>query len=135
MGKGFFNVPVAINEPVKSYAPGSPERDAVLKTYKKMFNETIDVPMYINGKDVKTGHTNTMSAPHDHQHIVGSYHLAEESHVKEAIASALEARKEWSQLPWEHRAGIFLKAAELIAGPYRAKINAATMIAQSKKLV
>ena len=132
MGKGFFNVPVAVNEPVKSYAPGSPERDAVLKTYKKMFNETIDVPMYINGKDVKTGHTNTMSAPHDHQHIVGSYHLAEKSHVEEAIATALEARKEWSQLPWEHRAGIFLKAAELIAGPYRAKINAATMIAQSK---
>ena len=132
MGKGFFNVPVAVNEPVKSYAPGSPERDAVLKTYKKMFNETIDVPMYINGKDVKTGHTNTMSAPHDHQHIVGSYHLAEKSHVDEAIATALEARKEWSQLPWEHRAGIFLKAAELIAGPYRAKINAATMIAQSK---
>jgi 1-pyrroline-5-carboxylate dehydrogenase len=132
MGKGFFNVPIAVNEPVKSYAPGSPERDAVLKTYKKMFNETIDVPMYINGKDVKTGHTNTMSAPHDHQHIVGSYHLAEKSHVEEAIATALEARKEWSQLPWEHRAGIFLKAAELIAGPYRAKINAATMIAQSK---
>ena len=132
MGKGFFNVPVAVNEPVKSYAPGSPERDAVLKTYKKMFNETIDVPMYINGKDVKTGHTNTMSVPHDHQHIVGSYHLAEKSHVEEAIATALEARKEWSQLPWEHRAGIFLKAAELIAGPYRAKINAATMIAQSK---
>jgi 1-pyrroline-5-carboxylate dehydrogenase len=132
MGKGFFNVPVAVNEPVKSYAPGSPERDAVLKTYKKMFNETIDVPMYINGKDVKTGHTNTMSAPHDHQHIVGSYHLAEKSHIDEAITTALEARKEWSQLPWEHRAGIFLKAAELIAGPYRAKINAATMIAQSK---
>jgi 1-pyrroline-5-carboxylate dehydrogenase len=132
MGKGFFNVPVAINEPVKSYAPGSPERDAVLKAYKKMFNETIDVPMYINGKDVKTGNTNTMSAPHDHQHVVGTYHLAEKSNVDEAIATALEARKEWSQLPWEQRAGIFLKAAELIAGPYRAKINAATMIAQSK---
>ena len=132
MGKGFFNVPVAINEPVKSYAPGSPERDAVLKAYKKMFNETIDVPMYINGKDVTTGNTNTMSAPHDHQHIVGTYHLAEKSHIDDAIATALEARKEWSQLPWEQRAGIFLKAAELIAGPYRAKINAATMIAQSK---
>lgn len=132
MGKGFFNVPVAINEPVQSYAPGSPERDAVLKAYKDMFNETIDVPMYINGKDVTTGNTKTMSAPHDHQHIVGTYHLAEKSHVEEAIATALEARKEWSQLPWEQRAGIFLKAAELIAGPYRAKINAATMIAQSK---
>jgi 1-pyrroline-5-carboxylate dehydrogenase len=132
MGKGFFNVPVAINEPVKSYAPGSPERDAVLKAYKKMFNETIDVPMYINGKDVTTGNTNTMSAPHDHQHVVGTYHLAEKSNIDDAIATALEARKEWSQLPWEQRAGIFLKAAELIAGPYRAKINAATMIAQSK---
>nr|WP_321245733.1 L-glutamate gamma-semialdehyde dehydrogenase [uncultured Psychroserpens sp.] len=132
MGKGFFNVPVAINEPVKSYAPGSPERDAVLKAYKKMFNETIDVPMYINGNDVTTGNTKTMSAPHDHQHVVGTYHLAEKSHIDDAIATALEARKEWSQLPWEQRAGIFLKAAELIAGPYRAKINAATMIAQSK---
>ena len=132
MGKGFFNVPVAINEPVKSYAPGSPERDAVLKAYKKMFSETIDVPMYINGKDVKTGNTKTMSAPHDHQHVVGTYHLAEKSNIDDAIATALEARKEWSQLPWEQRAGIFLKAAELIAGPYRAKINAATMIAQSK---
>ncbi|WP_040281352.1 L-glutamate gamma-semialdehyde dehydrogenase [Psychroserpens damuponensis] len=132
MGKGFFNVPVAINEPVKSYAPGSPERDAVLEAYKKMFNETIDVPMYIDGKDVKTGNTKTMSAPHDHQHVVGTYHVAEKSNIDDAIATALEARKEWSQLPWEQRAGIFLKAAELIAGPYRAKINAATMIAQSK---
>ena len=132
MGKGFFNVPIAINEPVKSYAPGSPERDAVLKAYKGMFNSKIDVPLYINGKDVKTGNTNTMSPPHDHKHIVGTYHLAEKSHVEEAIATALEARKSWSQIPWEQRAGIFLKAAELIAGPYRAKINAATMIAQSK---
>ena len=132
MGKGFFNVPIAINEPVKMYAPGSPERDAVLAAYKTMWNTKIDVPMYINGKDVKTSNTKTMSAPHDHQHIVGTYHLAEKSHIEDAIATALEARKSWSQLPWEHRAGIFLKAAELIAGPYRAKINAATMIAQSK---
>jgi 1-pyrroline-5-carboxylate dehydrogenase len=132
MGKGFFNVPVAINEPVKSYAPGSPEREAVLAAYKDMWNTKIDVPLYINGKDVTTGNTKTMSAPHDHQHVVGTYHVAEKSHVEDAIATALEARKTWSQLPWEHRAGIFLKAAELIAGPYRAKINAATMIAQSK---
>ncbi|WP_047551131.1 L-glutamate gamma-semialdehyde dehydrogenase [Psychroserpens sp. Hel_I_66] len=132
MGKGFFNVPIAINEPVKSYAPGSQEREAVLEAYKDMWNSKIDVPLYINGKDVKTGNTKTMSAPHDHQHVVGNYHLAEKTHVEDAIATALEARKEWSQLPWEQRAGIFLKAAELIAGPYRAKINAATMIAQSK---
>ena len=132
MGKGFFNVPVAVNEPVKEYAPGSPEREAVLAAYKEMFNNKVDVPMYINGKDVSTGNTRTMSPPHDHQHIVGTYHLAEKSHVEEAIDTALEARKTWSQMPWEQRAGIFLRAAELIAGPYRAKINAATMIAQSK---
>jgi len=134
MGKGFFNVPVAVNEPVKGYAPGSPERKAVSEAYKKMFRSSIDVPMYINGKDVTTGNTRTMSPPHDHNHTVGTYHLAEKSHIEDAIATALEARKGWSQMPWEHRAGIFLKAAELIAGPYRAKINAATMIAQSKTI-
>lgn len=134
MPKGFFNVPKAVNEPVKSYAPNSPEKAAVLAAYKKMWNETIDVPMYIGSEQIKTGNTKTMSAPHDHQHIVGTYHLAEKSHVENAIASALEARKKWSQMPWEHRAAIFLKAAELIAGPYRARINAATMIAQSKTI-
>tara|TARA_R110002111_G_scaffold261735_1_gene335361 strand:- start:1020 stop:2648 length:1629 start_codon:yes stop_codon:yes gene_type:complete len=132
MGKGFFNVPIAINEPVKSYAPGSPERAAVLETYKTMFNSKVDVPLYINGKNVKTGNTRTMSPPHDHKHVVGTYHLAEKKHIDDAISTALEARKTWSLMPWEQRAGIFLKAAELIAGPYRAKINAATMIAQSK---
>lgn len=134
MPKGFFHVPKAVNEPVKSYAPNSPEKAAVLAAYKKMWNETIDVPMYIGSEEVRTNNTRTMSAPHDHQHIVGTYHLAEKSHVDNAIASALEARKEWSQMPWEHRAAIFLKAAELIAGPYRARINAATMIAQSKNI-
>jgi 1-pyrroline-5-carboxylate dehydrogenase len=132
MGKGFFNVPIAVNEPVKSYAPGSPERDAVLEAYNTMFSTTVDVPMYINGKQVSTGNTRTMSPPHDHKHVVGTYHIAEQKHVDDAIATALEARKTWRQMPWEQRAGIFLKAAELIAGPYRAKINAATMIAQSK---
>lgn len=132
MGKGFFSVPVAVNEPVKSYAPGSPERDAVLKAYKEFYNGQTEVPLYINGKDIKTGNTRTMSPPHDHRHVVGEYHLAEKKHVEEAIATALEARKSWSQIPWEQRAAIFLRAAELIAGPYRAKINAATMIAQSK---
>jgi len=134
MGKGFFNVPIAVNEPIKSFAPGSSEREAVLKVYKEMYNSKIDVPFYINGKDITTGNTRTMSPPHDHQHIVGTYHLAEKTHVEDAISTALEARKSWSQLPWEQRAGIFLKAAELIAGPYRAKINAATMMAQSKTI-
>ena len=134
MPKGFFHVPKAVNEPVKSYAPNSPEKAAVLAAYKKMWNETIDVPLYIGSEEIRTNNTKTMSAPHDHKHIVGTYHLAEKSHVDKAITSALEARKKWSQMPWEHRASIFLKAAELIAGPYRARINAATMIAQSKNI-
>ncbi|BCY27429.1 L-glutamate gamma-semialdehyde dehydrogenase [Flavobacterium okayamense] len=134
MSKGFFNVPKAINEPVKSYAPGTPEREQVLAAYRKMWNEQIDVPLYIGSEEIRTGNTQNMSAPHDHQHIVGKYHLAEKSHVEKAIATALEARKRWSKMSWENRAAIFLKAAELIAGPYRAKINAATMIAQSKTI-
>ncbi|MBS1533616.1 MAG: L-glutamate gamma-semialdehyde dehydrogenase [Bacteroidetes bacterium] len=134
MLKGFFNVPKAVNEPVKSYKPGSPEKEAVLAAYRKMYSETIDVPMYIGSEQIKTGNTRTMTPPHDHQHVVGTYHLAEKKHIDQAIAAALEARKKWSQMAWEQRAAIFLKAAELIAGPYRARINAATMIAQSKNI-
>ena len=134
MSKGFFHVPAAVNEPVKSYAPNSPEKIAVLKAYTAMWNDKIDVPNYINGEEIRTNNTKNMTAPHDHKHVVGTYHLAEKHHIEAAIATALEARKKWSQMPWEHRAAIFLKAAELIAGPYRAKINAATMIAQSKTI-
>ncbi|CAM1351530.1 L-glutamate gamma-semialdehyde dehydrogenase [Tenacibaculum crassostreae] len=132
MGKGFFHVPTAINEPVKGYAPGSSEREAVANQYKAYFNGNIDVPMYIGNEEVKTGDTRTMTPPHDHKHVVGTYHIGGRTHAKNAIAAALEARNEWAQMPWEQRAAIFLRAAELIAGPYRAKINAATMIAQSK---
>lgn len=134
MLKGFFNVPKAVNEPVKTYAPNSPEKKAVLEAYQKMWNETIDVPLFIGSEEIRTGNTRNMSAPHDHQHVVGTYHLAEKKHIDFAITNALEARKSWSTMPWEHRAAIFLKAAELIAGPYRARINAATMIAQSKTI-
>jgi 1-pyrroline-5-carboxylate dehydrogenase len=134
MLKGFFNVPKAVNEPVKSYAPNSPEKAAVLATYKEMWNTKIDVPLYIGSEEIRTGNTRTMSAPHDHKHIVGTYHLAEKAHIEKAIANALESKKAWANMAWEQRAAIFLKAAELIAGPYRAKINAATMIAQSKNI-
>ena len=134
MLKGFFHVPKAVNEPVKSYAPNSPEKKAVLEAYKTMWNETIDVPNYIGSEEIRTGNTRNMSAPHDHKHVVGTYHLAEKKHVEQAIASALEAKEAWANLAWEQRAAIFLKAAELIAGPYRARINAATMIAQSKTI-
>ena len=134
MLKGFFQVPKAVNEPVKSYAPNSPEKAAVLAAYKEMWNSSIDVPLYIGNEEVRTGNTKTMSAPHDHKHIVGTFHLAEKSHVEKAIANALEAKPKWENLAWEQRAAIFLKAAELIAGPYRARINAATMIGQSKNI-
>lgn len=134
MLKGFFNIPKAVNEPVKGYAPNSPEKTRVLEAYKAMWNSKIDVPLYIGSEEIFTGNTRNMSAPHDHQQIVGTYHLAEKSHVEKAIANALESRTKWANMAWEQRAAIFLKAAELIAGPYRAKINAATMIAQSKTI-
>jgi 1-pyrroline-5-carboxylate dehydrogenase len=132
MLKGFFHVPKAVNEPVKSYKPGSPEKESVLAAYKEMWNAKIEVPLYIGSEEIKTGHTKNITPPHDHKHIVGTYHEAEKSHVEKAISNALEAKENWANLAWEQRAAIFLKAAELIAGPYRAKINAATMIGQSK---
>ncbi|MEM6894252.1 MAG: L-glutamate gamma-semialdehyde dehydrogenase [Bacteroidota bacterium] len=134
MGKGFFQVPTAINEPVKGYAPGSPEREKVLQQYQSYYNGKVTVPLYIGSEEVHTKNTRDMSPPHEHQHIVGHYHLAEKKHVEQAIASGLEAKTKWETLNWEQRAAIFLKAADLIAGPYRAKINASTMMAQSKTI-
>ena len=134
MGKGFFQVPTAINEPIKSYAPGTPERDSVLKQYKTYYNSQVEVPLYIGSEEIKTGATKPMSPPHDHKHTLGHYHTAEKSHIKKAISNCLASRDAWANLTWEQRAAIFLKAAELIAGPYRAKINAATMMAQSKTI-
>ena len=134
MGRGFFNVPIAVNEPVKGYAPGSPEREELLATYKKMYASNIDIPMHINGKEVRTGNTKNVTPPHDHKHVVGQYHTADKSHIDEAIETALAARQAWSSVSWTERASIFLKAAELLAGPYRAKMNASTMIAQSKNV-
>ena len=132
MSTGFFKVPKAKNEVVKSYIPGSKERDEIQKTYKEMVNSFTEVPMYINGKDVKSENKKQISPPHDHQNIVGEYYIAEPKHIDDAIESALAAKKNWENMSWENRSAIFLKAAELIAGPYRSKINAATMIGQSK---
>ena len=134
MGKGFFNVPVAVNESVKSYAPGSSERDALLTTYKKMYNEQVDIPFYIGGKEYKTGKTVDIHPPHDIKHCVGKYHSADKEHIELAVEKAAEARVKWAATSWEHRAAIFLKAAELLAGPFRNRMNAATMIAQSKNV-
>ncbi|AVR45538.1 1-pyrroline-5-carboxylate dehydrogenase [Christiangramia fulva] len=132
MGKGFFHVPIAVNEPIKSYAPGTPEREEVLLTYKDLYNSKMEVPLYIGSEEVKTGDTATMHPPHDHQHNLGVYHKAKKKHVQQAIDSALKARSAWADLEWEQRAAVFLKAADLIAGKYRSRINAATMIGQSK---
>jgi len=134
MATGFYNVPVAVNEPVKSYASNSPERKELLATYKKMYNEKIDIPFYIGDKAVRTGNTVAIHPPHDHKHTVGYYHVAEKHHIEEAVKVALNARTKWASTPWQDRAAIFLKAAELLAGPYRAKMNAATMIGQSKNV-
>ena len=134
MGKGFFQVPNAINEPIKSYAPGSTERKEVLEQYRAYFNGKEDIPFYIGNEEIRTGNTKPMCPPHDHKHIVGHYHLAGKEHVVQAINNALDSREAWGNLTWEQRAAVFLKAADLIAGPYRAKINAATMIAQSKTI-
>ena len=134
MGKGFFKVPVATNEPIKSYAPGSAERESVLKQYQAYFKGNADIPLYIGSEEIKTGNTKPMSPPHDHKHTVGQYHLADKKNVEAAIKNSLEARDAWANMAWEQRTAIFSKAAELIAGPYRDKINAATMIAQSKNV-
>ena len=134
MSTGFFKVPKAKNEIVKSYRPGSSERKNVIKTYHEMINSYVEVPMYINGKDVKSKNKKTISPPHDHQKIVGEYYIAGPEHIDQAIDSALAAKENWANMSWESRSAIFLKAAELIAGPYRSKINAATMIGQSKTI-
>ena len=134
MSKAISQVPFAVNEPVISYEPGSAEVKSLLATYKKMWAEKIEIPMVINGKEVKTGDTVKLQSPQDHAHDFGFYHKGTMQHVDDAITSALAAKKQWNELGWEHRAAIFLKAADLLAGPYRDVINAATMIGQSKNV-
>lgn len=120
------------NEPIKSYAPGSEERKNLRNEVAARRNVQMDIPMIIGGKEVRTGNVVQMSPPYEHQHILGHYHKGDESHINAAIESALQTASTWSSMHWTARANIFLKAADLIAGPYRAKINAATMLAQSK---
>jgi 1-pyrroline-5-carboxylate dehydrogenase len=99
-----------------------------------MNSEVVDIPFYIGGKEIRTGNTISIHPPHDHKHTVGNFHTAEKHHIEEAVESVMEARKKWAITPWQDRAAIFLKAAELLAGPYRARMNAATMIGQSKNV-
>ena len=132
MAHGTFNVPYPINEPVLSYAPGTPEREALQQAYAEMYNqEPIEVPMYIGADRVSTSDKHTMTPPHEHEKVLGHFSYGDAGHVQAAVNAALAARPAWSSLPWEHRAAVFLKAADLIAGPYRAKINAATMLSLS----
>jgi len=132
MPKGIFQVPPAVNEPIKSYAPGSPERAELKQMLKELRSQELDIPMFIGGEEIRTGNKKRIHPPHEIKHTLGHYHQGDETHVHMAIDASLKARQQWANLSWEHRASIFLKAADLLAGPYRQLINAATMLGQSK---
>jgi 1-pyrroline-5-carboxylate dehydrogenase len=132
MSNAFYTVPSPKNEPVKEYRSGSPEKLALKEALKEARSKEIDAPMYIGGKKITTENKQRMFPPHDHKHTLGYFYQGDASHVKMAIDAAMKAKENWQNMPWEHRAAIFLKAADLLAGPYRAKMNAATMLAQSK---
>ncbi|HAH25198.1 MAG TPA: 1-pyrroline-5-carboxylate dehydrogenase [Prolixibacteraceae bacterium] len=132
MPKGFFNIPVAKNEAIKSYAPGSPERAELKEMLNELRSKELELPMIIGGKEITTGQRVRISPPHDIKHTLGYYYQGDASHVQMAVDAAMAARAKWNTMGWQHRAAIFLKAADLFAGPYRAKINAATMLGQSK---
>ncbi len=135
MSNAFFKTPLAINEPVKSYAKGSEDRTGLLSCYNTMYSQQpIDVPMYIGAMEIRTSNKKPMSPPHEHQKVLGHFNFGDASHVRDAIDAAMAARSAWANLPWEDRAAIFLKAADLLAGPFRNKMNAATMLAQSKNV-
>ncbi|MVN74725.1 L-glutamate gamma-semialdehyde dehydrogenase [Hymenobacter sp. HMF4947] len=132
MSNAFFRVPTPLNEPVKGYAPGSKERAELQQALAELNGQQRDIPMHIGGQEVRTGRTLPITPPHDHQRVLGQFHEGDASHVTQAIDAALAARTAWAELPWQERAAIFLKAADLLAGPYRARLNAATMLGQSK---
>jgi 1-pyrroline-5-carboxylate dehydrogenase len=132
MQHGVVSPPAPSNEVVRSYAPGSPERASIQRRLKQMLGETVDVPLRIGGRDVRTGDTVPLVCPHDHGHVLGHFHQAGETEVRQAADAAREAWRDWSEMPWEARAAVFLKAADLLAGPWRDTVNAATMLNQSK---
>ena len=129
---GIRRVPQPINDPNRTYAPGSPERTELKARLKKMAGEKLDIPLVIGGKEVRTGRTAQSVMPHNHRHVLADYHLAGPEHVQQAIAAAAAARREWGSWPWEDRAAVLLRAAELLATTWRSTINAATMLGQSK---
>ena len=135
MPKGIYQMPFPENEPVNSYAPGSAERESLLSKYEMMYNqEPVKVPLYIGSEEIHTENLQPMNPPHDHKHVLGHFSMGNKKHIQNAIDCALKARSAWASLPWENRATIFLKAADLLAGPYRDEMNAATMLGQSKNV-
>lgn len=132
MSKGVYKLPQITNEPIKSYAPGSPERSALKAKLAELKNTVADLPMIIGGKEIRTDKPVDIRAPHDHTHLLARYHQGNATHVQMAIEAALKAKPAWESMSWESRAAIFLKAADLIAGPYRQLMNAVTMLGQSK---
>lgn len=131
---GFFKVPAPKNEPVLNYAPGSKERTLLKKALEEARAQVLDIPMYIGAEEVRTESKKALNPPHDHKHVLGYFYEGDKTHVEQAINAALGAKELWANLDWEYRASIFLKAAELLAGPYRYKMNAATMLGQSKSV-
>ncbi len=129
---GHFKIPTPVNEPITTFAPGTPERAALKAALAMARNHVEDIPMYIGANEVRTGKTKDLFPPHDTAHHIGTCHRGDKTHVQQAIDAALAAKPAWEAMPWEQRAAIFLKAAELMAGPYRYKLLAATMLAQSK---
>ena len=127
-----FQLPKPINEPILSYAPGTPQRAALKQAIAEAKASVRDIPMVIGGQEVRTGNTKQVNPPHEHAHVLANFHQGDAGHVEQAITAALNAKKDWENLSWDQRAAIFLKAADLLAGPYRARINAATMLGQSK---
>jgi 1-pyrroline-5-carboxylate dehydrogenase len=134
MNSNNFITPIAVNEPVLEYLPGSNERKVLKTAISDALSKQVEIPMFINGKEITSGNKAEIHPPHNIQHLLGHYHKGDASHVKMAIDAALKAKNDWANLSWENRASIFLKAANLLAGPYRAKMNAATMLCQSKNI-
>lgn len=134
MPKGIYQVPVAENEPVRAYEPGSVERESLLAEYRDQYASNTEIMMHIGGHDVSTGNLHNLTPPHDHKHVIGHFHKGDKTHVEQAIDAALNAKEAWENLPWEQRAAVFLKAADLLAGPWRDRVNASTMLAQSKNV-
>jgi len=134
MGSAIFEVPIPINEPVLTYAPGTPERRAVKEELERQASKVAKIPLVIGGQEIDTAEKGMLVMPHDHGHVLAEYSMAGEEELKAAVNAALDVRAQWYSMPWEHRASIFLKAADIITGPWRQRLNAATMLGQSKTI-